>query len=209
MLTAALVGNGPSAHGKGDEIDAHDFVVRMNSFWTHNTDSGRKMSAYAGAARPINDAPSWVLEDLRWEYWVQMPAEHVTWKVGRSAVSMCRVLGDVNGRPLRFFREELVDAAVELLLKVAEPRPEGPYFTCGLSCLFMLLDYPVKFDVIHLYGFDGTNENYRYNTGVKLVRRCHDFSAEKRLIDMLLPGSRMHVPLTPEEGGPADVQTTE
>lgn len=38
MDTVAIVGNGPTAAGKGPEIDACDFVVRIKSFWMHGAD---------------------------------------------------------------------------------------------------------------------------------------------------------------------------
>jgi hypothetical protein len=44
----AVVGNGPSAKGRGAEIDAADFVVRINHFERIAAeDSGRKLSAWA------------------------------------------------------------------------------------------------------------------------------------------------------------------
>jgi hypothetical protein len=44
----AIVGNGPSAAGKGAEIDGHDMVIRMTTFPVCGAlDAGRKINVYA------------------------------------------------------------------------------------------------------------------------------------------------------------------
>ncbi|KKN79764.1 hypothetical protein LCGC14_0336190 [marine sediment metagenome] len=47
-MKVAIVGNGPSAKGKGAEIDACDFVVRIKAWWRHGAkDAGEKINAWA------------------------------------------------------------------------------------------------------------------------------------------------------------------
>lgn len=48
MQRVAVVGNGPSAEGKGEEIDGYDFVVRMRDWWRCAAENaGEKMDAHA------------------------------------------------------------------------------------------------------------------------------------------------------------------
>ena len=47
-MRVCVVGNGPSAQGKGEIIDAADFVVRIKAFWCHGAeDAGSKIDALA------------------------------------------------------------------------------------------------------------------------------------------------------------------
>lgn len=47
-MNVAIVGNGPSADGRGDAIDACDFVVRIKGFWNHGaSQAGSKLDAWA------------------------------------------------------------------------------------------------------------------------------------------------------------------
>lgn len=47
-MKLCIVGQGPSAKGRGREIDACDFVVRMKAFWLHGAENaGEKISAWA------------------------------------------------------------------------------------------------------------------------------------------------------------------
>lgn len=58
-MKLCIVGQGPSAKGRGREIDACDFVVRMKAFWAYGAeDAGDKISAWAwyGYAGPKGDA---------------------------------------------------------------------------------------------------------------------------------------------------------
>jgi len=47
-MRLAIVGLGPSAKGMGEEIDAHDIVVRIKAYWKNGAeDAGEKLSVWA------------------------------------------------------------------------------------------------------------------------------------------------------------------
>ena len=71
-MQVAIVGNGPTANGKGNEIDAADFVVRLKAFWAHGpVDAGRHLDAlcwYGGmngwdTAPTLPDCEHWITQE--------------------------------------------------------------------------------------------------------------------------------------------------
>jgi len=49
MNTLAIIGNGPSSAGYGEEIDAHTDVLRINEWATRNApDSGKRTTIVLG-----------------------------------------------------------------------------------------------------------------------------------------------------------------
>lgn len=141
-MRVAVVGNGPSAAGRGAEIDAHDFVVRCNAFGLAGAlDAGVKLSAWAWFACPV------VAERMG-----QAPAgDYCFWMTKPLAQWGCSDIVDPRllirwaaGRPIRW-------VPIAYAKEVAEALGAEP--TTG----FMAVDMAIRMlraPEIGLYGFD-------------------------------------------------------
>lgn len=143
-VRVAVVGNGPSAAGKGAEIDAHDFVVRCNAFSLASApDCGTKLSAWAWFAFPavadrLGSAPGG-------DYCVWMTKPLAQW--GCSDVVDPRLLIRwAAGRPIRWVTADFAKVAACAL--GAEP-------TTGFTAVDMAVRM-LGASELTLYGFDAT-----------------------------------------------------
>ncbi|MHC4867290.1 MAG: hypothetical protein ACYTEX_24720 [Planctomycetota bacterium] len=190
-MRLCIVGQGPSAEGKYEEIDSCDFVVRIKSFWKHGADrAGRRLDALAsyGDWGGWKDAPSWVTGGDH-EYWLTQTVLQIK---GHPNETAWQRLEFVSQRlKLRCMRWLPVD-----LWRRAEGRLGSHPSTGFVSvCMAMEIKRP---DELVLYGFDSTLPG-RPNYGDARHpdpndRHSHDVLEEKRAIAEILRGTWLGKP---------------
>lgn len=173
-MRVAVVGNGPSAAGRGAEIDAHDFVVRCAGFTVTGADgAGRRLDAWARFASPyIFKLMGGRLPEGSYEVWMTKPLSF--W--GRSdKVDPEMLIRQSAGRPIRWITSENVIEEADFLR--AEP-------TTGFTAVDMAIRYLRPAEVT-LYGFDATTPaapgwgDAKYLAPGWNAAYPHDFPAEK------------------------------
>lgn len=182
------MGNGPSGCGQGVEIDACDFVVRMQT-WVEvgPRNAGEKVSAIAGHKHFAINIPESIKNDFSWELWGNIPIEFAGFPP--SANSPLEVEGLVRlfgpARTLRFASLKRVVKLVDAVTK-ASVDFEAPRVTCGIVCIDMVLDF-LKPEELHIWGFDCVRKDAPalYGNGLCYPvpkTNAHDFLAEKVVI---------------------------
>jgi len=177
VSSVAVVGNGPSAAGRGAEIDACGFVVRCN-WWQEafpKGEAGTKVDAVCIWPKAWTDRP-----DHRWfdgELWMSTPrggARVPTWH-----------------RAVRWIPEHRYYRLHEALVLLHRARTESTacWPSTGLVALYMAM--MLKAPRLLLVGFDATRidapgwgEFSKVNPWLDV--QGHDFCAEKLLIAELL-----------------------
>lgn len=184
-MRVCVVGNGPSAEGRGHEIDACDFVVRVKAWWANGAvDAGQRCDAHAhyGWGR-WDDRPK-----LHGEHWFTQTISQVR----QNPEGWDRLAFFVNRatfEAVRFAPDKLWDAAFKRLGK----HPSTGFMTVGMAMEI------VKPTAIVLYGFDGTTPdrpNYDDARGPADTKCSHDQLAEKRAIADLHNGTWLGQPST-------------
>lgn len=177
-MRIAIVGNGPSAEGKGAEIDAHDYVVRLTAFpVTAAPDTGKKLNAWALFGSEINarkvaghcPGGSWVV-------WATLPPSRCKPFDHRHAGDARNILDRAGNRYIRWVTEEEFALASACL---------GSWPSTGFMAAWLAMgDFPDA--DITLYGFDATTPNAtgwgdaRNNTWTAEDEAAHNFAEEKR-----------------------------
>ena len=177
----AVVGNGPGClgAGRGEEIDAHDLVVRFNNHPTgFEADYGSRTDVWVrGAHKDVRDRPE--IEDLRLVVWemdffrnlLEVP-EH----------------GDILQRDTQFSPEKVthVGTASKQSLRDAS----GLLLpTSGAQLLWMLHEARGSLDGVDVYGFstvDGGDELGHYFDGLGDMGNRHDADGEGAFLRGLL-----------------------
>jgi hypothetical protein len=169
----AVVGNGPSASGRGGEIDACDFVVRCNWFWRYfpGWSSGRKLSALCIypeiLSQVLAEAPKG-----DWELWFSTPN------------APKRV-----PRPARPIGRGAYETLYRRLKSLGRPNRSASncWPTTGLVALSMALS--MEPEQVYLVGFDALTPQQPGwgDNGVSFRPRIsHNYLAEKDLIRVML-----------------------
>lgn len=199
-MKVCIVGNGPSAAGQGQLIDAADCVVRMKAWWSFGAlDAGKKC-----------DILAWFGSDWGWsvgkgghpppallcEHWFTQPWDVLaprTMESLRNALHFLIVRS--NGNPVRFIPGSLWHKCVKAL--------GGKHPSTGFSSVAMAIEY-LSPDEIVLVGFDGTTRDKpnfgdaRRELEAKDLSDVppHDLLSEKRLIVKLFDGTWLGEPVS-------------
>ncbi len=174
-----IVGNGPSAEGRGREIDGCDFVVRVNAWWRYAAeDAGSRIDAVAwfGADQDLwSRAPKLACE--HWRTWCLEQYESVPGRreyfdkvaAGRKVYPLC-------------------DADWKAVHDYLHRHP-----STGFIAIAMAINRWPHCE-LYLYGFDSTTPdrpNYWDARGRPGSSTPHDMVREKRAIAGLIPGRRV------------------
>lgn len=144
-MNVCVVGNGPSAEGRGAEIDACDFVVRIKAWWRHGAaDAGTRIDAWAwyGCKRGLTYIPPFRCQN--WFTHCPKQTQSHGSKIRRarrksflehSSEQRTQFLTDVQWQTMRSFT--------------------GKHPSTGMVAVFMAIERFPDCN-LHLYGFDST-----------------------------------------------------
>lgn len=186
-MRVCVVGQGPSAHGKGKAIDACDFVVRLRAFWrTAADDAGEKISAHAVFdGRGILDVPP-----LACERWFTHCPEQV---FGAHDVGRIRLRAFVENARFRVCRM-MTDMLWAKLVEYLSAHP-----STGMAAASMAIEAFPGCELV-LYGFDSTTPdrpNYWDARNAKVYEVFpHNMLAEKRALAEIGQGIWLGNPTT-------------
>lgn len=198
-MKLCVVGNGPSAKGKGAEIHACDFVVRMKAWWVYGAeDAGLKCSAWAHFACPQVEAafarasPAERTFTTSGETWMTHTVAQMVKSETRAPTNIYVsrlefVVYCANGRPIRWWTDHWQAVARDRL----GSDPSSGFVTV---CMAMMRS-PKE---LHLYGFDATTPDRPNfdNARIKQAPCGHDFAAEKRAMAEIAKGTWLGQPTT-------------
>jgi len=186
-MKIGIVANGPSGSNCGKEIDACDFVVRMQRWGsTGPLNSGRRVSAIAGM-NSYTEIPEDLKNDSSWEFWATIPVEYAKFPADDWNPLDVKWIVETNKlrRPIKFASFKSINKAVDYLRLNLITKKEAR-ITMGIACLVMAVD--LKPEEIQIWGYD----KVFYNTPGSQYAQCpdqddqeksiHDFPAEKKLI---------------------------
>ena len=176
----AIVGNGPSAEGKADEIDGYEFVVRLRDWWRCAAEhAGDKISAHAYFCWWDN----WQADPHKgfehWFTWCPEQLEHA---------------GSLGWQRLAFFNRRAGGGRVRWLTNARWNQLRGAlgdHPSTGIVAVTMAIDrfrsVPIE---LGLYGFDSTTPerpNFFDAREANKVQNeqyqvTHNILAEKRLL---------------------------
>jgi len=186
-MRVCIVGNGPSAEGKGREIDACDFVVRMKAYWAHGAaDAGTKTNAvawfgYHGAWQGTAHIGLCSGVPLTVEHWMT----HSPFQLIRASVTgrkrMAFFIQQAGMSPVRWLPHLLWRP---MFRHLDERDPSTGFVTVGMAIhLFPECD-------LVLYGFDSTHPelpNY-CDARCNVIDPVHNMLLEKKAILELANG---------------------
>ena len=172
-----VVGLGPSAADKAEEIDACDFVVRLKGFWLHGAENaGSKISAHAS----YGDLPKEDYPELRCEHWFTHCPQHVRRQViawGAKRLGRLEFFAaKADGCPIRIL-------PTRLWQKLRAYLNRDP--STGIVAVAMALERFPECELV-LHGFDSTvpeRPNFwdaRQAESTKFA--CHAILAEKQAL---------------------------
>lgn len=150
-MKVAVVGNGPSAKGKGSEIDACDFVVRIKAWWIHGEeDAGEKIDAlvwYGGYRRGWEqDRPL-----FQCEHWFShCPRQMASHDKAKRILHEETFWRYSAGQPIIALTNAQWDRLVE--------RRSSFHPSTGMVAAFMVIERFPKCE-LHLFGFDSTTKH--------------------------------------------------
>jgi hypothetical protein len=187
-----IVGNGPSACGKGDEIDACDFVVRMSGWWRSGPgDSGRRLDAYAwfGAQEQCEVPEEYAFSAF--EHWMTLPVQrcwpHTTPTGVQHGGQWSNVAEKATLRPIRWVTQAMWNHELAMLTLLSKTKtPEAPPST-GFTAVDMAIHLYQPTEIL-LYGFDATTKDrdgWSDNNPQWTDNGPHDLHLEKQLIHKL------------------------
>lgn len=191
-MRVAVVGNGPSARGKGREIDACDFVVRLKAFWLYGAeDAGRRVDAICwygvddGWDNPpvIKEAEIWITQEPRL---FRGDCEGQSGPDRLERIVNLANLGRIRWMPTESFCRS--DAYI------------GRSPTTGFTAVNMAIHIH-RPDEIHLFGFDATTRDRpNYDDARRKiplwVDDYHNMEREKWVISELFNGHWLGEPCT-------------
>jgi len=173
VKSVAVVGNGPSAAGRGELIDSHDYVIRCNDW--REAFPGGEAGTKADAVCLWPSCPPHTLS--RAEIWMSTPRD------GKKLPDVQVPARWVSNRTYMALRERL------LRLHKANPNAHDCWPSTGLVALAMGLQ--MRSESLTLIGFDATlksapgwGEYAGVNTWLDVTG--HDFVAEKKLIGKMV-----------------------
>lgn len=142
-LRVCVVGNGPSAEGKGAEIDAYDFIVRTSIFPLALRGAGTKLDAWCWNGNPRICPRSMQPPAGRYETWLSVHTSYrkVYKKYLRHASTLAKKHGVVRMVPERLWNA--MRSAVRC------------HPSTGFAAVAYVLEH-LKPKVLALYGFDAT-----------------------------------------------------
>jgi len=184
-VKVCVVGNGPSATDRSNEIDACDFVVRLKQYWLHGAENaGRKIHALAWFGEEFDGASDGYVDCEHW--FTQSPS--VVFDIAAGGFDQGRIAyfnRVVNLRQARWATDAMLERAYRHL---------GKHPSCGFTAIDMALALFAPCELV-LYGYDSTTldrPNYadaRYPLPEKFrLHPPHDMLAEKRAIAELGEG---------------------
>jgi hypothetical protein len=185
-VNVCVVGSGPTAEGKGDIIDACDFVVRLKQCWADGAENaGSACHAIADYDYPPERC------DRAWcpwpdaEFWLTHTPSQIIGERGTNYLETITVRRDLG--IIRWVSTEFV---------VAIRKAVGYFPSTGVVaiCMAMRLLHP---DVLTIVGFDQlTPAEPNFDCARRKVvdhpdlgRPSHDFVAEKRFLARLEDGT--------------------
>lgn len=151
-MRVAIVGNGPSAAGHGQAIDACDRVVRIRAFWSYGAlDVGRRTDAWAWFGSQ-SDMDLQNVPRLSCEHWFTHCPEQLLQRAdGLCGISRASYFSRYAGlNPLRWLPSDLWQKACAHL----GFHPSTGFITVALA---IAIYQPTE---LHLYGFDGYTEPF-------------------------------------------------
>lgn len=193
-MKLCIVGQGPSAKGRGREIDACDFVVRMKAYWRVGAeDAGEKIDAWAWYGHiGSSDRGGVPREDLSCvpsgiEHWfTHCPCRLV---VSLKTARLPDAMSLSGSDPFHQLSDDLWNRAV---------RHIGYHPSTGFVAICMGLDRFPNAELV-LYGFDSTTTDKpnfwdaRGCDGDK-VKLAHRVDIEKRVIAEIQKGTWLRKP---------------
>jgi hypothetical protein len=184
-MQVCVVGNGPSAKGYGEQIDACDFVVRAKTWWKYGAvDVGTKVDAI------VNDGWWGEPDEEAWkgcEHWLAWTVERMKLRKDRAWIPLTRLSQKVGMGLVRIFSHELRERAVRHI----KPPGDGTFST-GFVGVLMAMELFSGCDELHIYGFDGVRTggpNFADARRPDRGKRNRDWSAEKRALAELFGGT--------------------
>ena len=187
-MKVCVVGNGPSAEGKGAEIDSYDFVVRMRNWWRCAAEhAGEKINAHAYF--------SW------WGEWSSDPHtgfEHwFTW-----CPEQLTTAGALGWQRVAFINQRAEGGSIRWLTNARwhqlRGALDGQHPSTGIVAVAMAIDRFRKKPIeLGLYGFDSVTPDRPHffdarEDNKELHERrnvMHNILAEKRLLAGLHGGA--------------------
>lgn len=186
-VRVCIVGQGPSAEGKGAEIDACDFVVRIKAFWEYGAgDTGRSVDAIAtyGDWNGWRPMPDWVQPK---EYWfTQCPSQveqhEMTQERGHSLAHhrLSFIVKQADGAAIRW----LTDKRWKRLCEVVGSHPSTGFVAVAMA---MWILAPAQ---LLLVGFDSVDPDLpnfwdaRHATTQSSI--AHNMASEKKRLRELV-----------------------
>ncbi len=198
-MKLCIVGQGPTAEGHGEEIDACDCVVRIKTWWHAGAeDAGSKWDVHAHYGDGFWDERP----EFHGEHWFTQPICQVRQNpFGWSRLA--HIANHARYEPVRFAPDALWDAAFARI---------GRHPSTGFVTVAMAMEIVDPAELV-LFGFDGTTPDkprlYNDARGPVDTKCSHDQLAEKRAIAELFDGTwlgkpsrvRLVWPQMPELGG--------
>lgn len=185
-MRLCIVGQGPTAEGHGEEIDAYDKVVRIKNYWeTGALDAGTRVDVVAhygdGWASPPEAA-------ARAEQWfTQTPRQlQLKGKVGEQRLR--NLVENAKLGLLRWVTEALWCRVCGYLW--------GHHPSTGMIAVAMGLEFFPDCELV-LYGFDGTLPDLPNYWDARMLteqKAPHDLLAEKRAIAEIYDGTWLGFP---------------
>ena len=189
-MNLCVVGNGPSAEGRGREIDACNYVVRVKTWWRYGAvAAGTKVNAV------VNDGWWGEVDEKAMtgcEHWLAWTVERMQLRKSRAWVPMTRLSQKVGMDLIRIFPHDLRERAIRHI----KPPGDGTFST-GFVGILMAMELFPGCDELHIYGFDGIrtggpnfSDARREDRGI----RNRDWTAEKRAIAEIHNGTWLGEP---------------
>ena len=200
-MRIAIVGNGPSAAGKGAEIDAHDKVVRCGVWGiTAAPDTGRKLDAWAWFGAMGHPKNMGAYPAGNYEFWVTRAVNPQRPIIPEHATLLYNVIVATQGfRPLKVITEEHWTRANAYL----KAQPTTGFLALHMAMLGYFGAIP---DAVTVYGFDCTTpDKPGWEYGGRAHAGCppilgpgdHDHPAEKKaILELVRKGTWLGNPVT-------------
>lgn len=185
-MNVCVVGNGPSADGRGADIDACDFVVRLKGWWNRAAaDAGSRIDAWAwyGCQEGCRDKPEFTCE----HWFTHSPKQ--TQKHDTATRRARRKWFDryAEGQPVHVLTNEQWTR-----LRASTGRDPST----GMVAIGMAIErFPDCH--LHLYGFDSTTTvrpNFCDARGPKVMDDPHGQIREKRQFRLIVLGEWLGKP---------------
>lgn len=186
--TIAVVGNGPGnlGSGFGEEIDAHDIVIRFNNFpGNYGADYGVRTDVWVrGAHRDVRDRPE--IEDFSLVLWeMDFSRNFLEYPTHRALLYRDTLFNPERVAYIDTGTKRSLREASGLLLP-----------TSGAQVIWLLRQARGTLDGVDVYGFsalDGSRDFGHYFDKLGDMRRRHDVDAEGRFLQQLFRDAQSNV----------------